>query len=673
MAIGRTDTDYKPVNAMDSTLSRNELIALSAANPEAQFYTPYGVIIGGVVVADKALWHNEEFTLVETDLLLDNSGGGIVVAFPSSSDAAKDFADYTLQAEITDLPDIRSGANKGNQAMEIINSRDNVAAQPYKVKYGITANGGKVSDNAASIKALRGDTAVWNQSARVRTNTITQNGITVTNDGVKSTVVGTAEAFTVISLATASIAANHKCLLGGCPSNGSASTFYFSDGFNHRDYGQGVIFTTTEAHSDTWMNITIVQGTTVDFVIYPVLYDLTLMFGAGNEPATVEEYYERKPIVADESAYNEGQLASFGPTWGVRCSVGGSDLVWEQELGSTWGVNSGDLTVNGDSIIVTATGAWPSLYTVAPFKQGHKYLVVCGIQSPLTDTVVIGTPNNGNAQYREVVQANTDTTIVAFLDCTESYNEFYIYPNWNVAASGEEFTITRPQRYDLTETFGAGNEPTTIDELRQHLPRITSTKHFDISSIFPHGLNKVGSVRDEMYYDSARRTWVAVHRVGVVDLGLQEEWYYRPDLNISESGAPIYTSVFVTRVYGKKNGNTNNLACSRYPIKEGYINDADKVCNDMSYTNLKDVNIVDSSFTDVDSFRAAMQGVLLCYELAEPVIEDVPFFDSFYNAYEGGTEEIVADTPTTAMDADIAYQYDDRGRIDFIYSKIKSL
>ena len=893
MAIGRTETDYKPVNAMDSTLGRDELIALSAANPDAQFYTPYGVIIGGVVVADKALSYNGEFTFVRTDLLVDNSGG-MVIAFPTSSNAAKSEADIVLQAEIDDLPDIRRGANKGTQAMaaiesgnltardlvgraeptieefsfrasagdksikdesavirrilgntlytngqyrgmsisaiktvgfniintataisgvfessgaiapndhysiatarvlpgeayyfrrvcngnyyptyvvydvngavlnvgrltssgsnasgyvtmpnnaysvkiaynnadvneccanishtgirdgeyepykehtlhipevhnyfpegmwgfdvitdeitpteaikrvghidlgsleytyneevqafeayipdialntyrihsstydygdvtednigddnmmscvgrymlfrdssfvddtegfraamsgemlhyelekpvitkistplqlsywvedfgteealsegasapfkaeivyqfnavdrirdnernilrleQYLNNKNNITAQSYIVKSGIAANGGKVSDNAASIKALRGDTAVWNQSARVRTNTITQNGITVTNDGVKSTVVGTAEAFTNISLATASIAANHKCLLGGCPSNGSASTFFFSDGFNNRDYGQGVIFTTTEAHSDTWMNFTIVQGTTVDFVIYPVLYDLTLMFGAGNEPTTVEEFYERKPIVADESAYNEGQLAGFGPTWGIKCQT----------------------------------------------PDGVK----------------------------------------------------------------------------------------------------TSTKHFDISSIFPYGLHKLGDVRDEMYYDSARRTWVAVRRVGVVDLGMQEEWYYRPDLNISESGTPIYTSLFITRVNDRKEGITNNFTCSRYAVKDGYINNADKVCNGMPYTNLKDVNIVDSSFSDIDSFKAAMQGVLLCYELAEPIIKDVPFFDSFYNAYEGGTEEIVADTPTTAMDADIAYQYDEQGRIDYVYSKI---
>ena len=340
-------------------------------------------------------------------------------------------------------------------------------------------------------------------------------------------------------------------------------------------------------------------------------------------------------------------------------------MVWKQELGSSWGVNSGDLTVNGDSIIVTATGAWPFLYTVAPFKQGHKYLVVCGIQSPLTDTVVIGTPNNGNAQYREVVQANTDTTIVAFLDCTESFNEFYIYPNWNVAASGENFTITRPRRYDLTDTFGAGNEPTTLNELRQHLPRITSTKHFDISSIFPHGLNKVGSVRDEMYYDSARRTWVAVHRVGVVDLGTLE-W---STTNVGPFMAIIPTLSPPVDYDDRKDG----VLCAAYTTNTNGVSIATMDNKTMLRFTGGEFYIRDDSITDLASFTTAMQGVLLCYELAEPVIEDVPFFDSFYNAYEGGTEEIVADTPTTAMDADIAYQYDEQGRIDYVYSKINNL
>lgn len=550
---------------------------------------------------------------------------------------------------------------------QYLNSKNNITAQPYIVKSGIAANGGKVSDNAASIKALRGDTVVWNQGFK-GVNTRIQYGYQTSSNGTTITITNvsatTPDYGNMADFVDFTIKSGHRYLA----ITDSSLDLYVNSliGFTFRvnaisDIAPDLNYEAVWLRTETNIPLLVGESESFDFEII----DLTLMFGAGNEPTTVEEYYERKPIVADESAYNEGQLASFGPEWGVRCSVGGSNLVWKQELGSTWGVNSGDLTVNGDSLIVTATGAWPSLYTVAPFKQGHKYLVVCGIQSPLTDTVVIGTPNNGNAQYREVVQANTDTTIVAFLDCTESYNEFYIYPNWNVAASGEEFAITRPQRYDLTETFGAGNEPTTIDELRQHLPRITSTKHFDISSIFPYGLNKVGSVRDEMYYDSARRTWVAVHRLGVVDLGTLE-WSMQADSN-----------VFTTTIEGIAPADThekrqNGILCEKYGIAPS--TSVDTSMQDGSMLRFySGVAIRDTSFPSSADFTTAMQGVLLCYELAEPVIEDVPFFDSFYNAYEGGTEEIVADTPTTAMDADIAYQYDEQGRIDYVYSKINNL
>lgn len=41
-----------------------------------------------------------------------------------------------------------------------------------------------------------------------------------------------------------------------------------------------------------------------------MLIDLTKMFGAGNEPTTVEEFYERMPMGIDPYAYNEGELLS---------------------------------------------------------------------------------------------------------------------------------------------------------------------------------------------------------------------------------------------------------------------------------------------------------------------------------------------------------------------------
>jgi hypothetical protein len=57
------------------------------------------------------------------------------------------------------------------------------------------------------------------------------------------------------------------------------------------------------------------------------LYDLTLMFGAGNEPSTIEEFNARKPIVADEYAYNEGEVIHCN-TESIK-SVG--DNAWDEQ------------------------------------------------------------------------------------------------------------------------------------------------------------------------------------------------------------------------------------------------------------------------------------------------------------------------------------------------------
>lgn len=402
---------------------------------------------------------------------------------------------------------------------------------------------------------------------------------------------------------------------------------------------------------------------------------------------SAQPYIVKSGIAADGGKVSDNAAS-------IKALRGSDTVVWNQELNTVWGVSQGTISSDGEVITLTATGSWPSIYNVAPFIKGHKYLAIVGLRIPNTDTVVIGTPVNGNAQYRQIVEADTDTLINAFLDCIEDYGEFYVYPNWNVAASGGDYYITVPKRIDLTLMFGAGNEPTTVEEYYERKPIVadenaynegqlagfgptwgvkcqtpagakTSTKHFDISSIFPYGLHKVGDVRDEMYYDSARRTWVAVHRVGVVDLGTLE-WGMQADSN-----------VFTTTIEGIAPADThekrqNGLLCEKYGIAPS--TSVDTSMQDGSMLRFySGVAIRDTSFPSSADFTTAMQGVLLCYELAEPVIEDVPFFDSFYNAYEGGTEEIVADTPTTAMDADIAYQYDEQGRIDYVYSKINNL
>ena len=71
-----------------------------------------------------------------------------------------------------------------------------------------------------------------------------------------------------------------------------------------------------------------------------------------------------------------------------------------------------------------------------------------------------------------------------------------------------------------------------------------------------------------------------------------------------------------------------------------------------------------SSYTDAASFKAAMLGVMLYYELAEPIvteIDSIPELD--YLVWDFGTEEALSSVPSAPFKADIIYQFNAVDRI----------
>lgn len=64
----------------------------------------------------------------------------------------------------------------------------------------------------------------------------------------------------------------------------------------------------------------------------------------------------------------------------------------------------------------------------------------------------------------------------------------------------------------------------------------------------------------------------------------------------------------------------DNLVCSNYPLTSSmYARYEDFVMNGTGYRGTRSVNIRDSRYTDVASFKEAMSGVQLVYELATPL------------------------------------------------------
>lgn len=123
-------------------------------------------------------------------------------------------------------------------------------------------------------------------------------------------------------------------------------------------------------------------------------------------------------------------------------------------------------TNNGDGTI-TANGTAVGGYSVFPVQNlitviaGHKYLISTGPTSQLG----IQLYTKGN----KVFAPHDIYNVPQIITCIVTYNQvqYEIVFNNGVTVSG---AILKPQLFDLTEMYGAGNEPTTVEEFRTKFP-----------------------------------------------------------------------------------------------------------------------------------------------------------------------------------------------------------
>lgn len=131
--------------------------------------------------------------------------------------------------------------------------------------------------------------------------TQTINGVTFTNNGDGTiTANGTATSSIYFDIITdwLKLSIDKKYLIIGCPSGGRNDTYflYVNNGgaLWPYDTGNGSIGTPIKINAIVTICITV--GTTANNLIFkPQLFDLTEMYGAGNEPKTVAEFKAKFP------------------------------------------------------------------------------------------------------------------------------------------------------------------------------------------------------------------------------------------------------------------------------------------------------------------------------------------------------------------------------------------
>lgn len=167
-----------------------------------------------------------------------------------------------------------------------------------------------------SVKSVGGRSVVWNQLVKPVPTEVTQTGVkfTFSDDGIV-TLNGTATTTgNAVSLQSVKNQKGHKYLMVANPLSGvygEDQLMFSSQAFGRDSTGHGNIITNESSNAVWYYTIYVYKDVTYDNVkLQPQIFDLTQMFGAGNEPASVEEFEKMFPN--DYYPYNAGEIVSAG-------------------------------------------------------------------------------------------------------------------------------------------------------------------------------------------------------------------------------------------------------------------------------------------------------------------------------------------------------------------------
>lgn len=338
-----------------------------------------------------------------------------------------------------------------------------------------------------------------------------------------------------------------------------------------------------------------------------------------------------------ETAYQK-TVPTGGKLMSVK-SVSGRSIVFNQmvDLSKSKETTADGVTFtfSGDGIVAlngTSNKEGNSI-AVAVIKnmKDHKYLIIA---SPLSNVYGVGQLLFTSQVY------GADATGHGAIIVNGSSNATWYYTLYLYNGVTYDNVKLQPQIFDLTAMFGAGNEPSTVEEFEKIFPNdyypynageivragVTEVVVGDTAHQIPEAIRNLpgygwsaGTAKNWVDYENKKY----IQCVDSVDLGTLG-WginttsavgrhfygYVRP-LNFK------YLGVFGTIVY--------NVLCSKYrtvPRSSNVFVDK-TITIDGVDDIVSQVQIKDTAYTDATAFKQAMQGVILYYELANPIITDI--------------------------------------------------
>ena len=315
------------------------------------------------------------------------------------------------------------------------------------------------------------------------------------------------------------------------------------------------------------------------------IFDLTQMFGIGNEPTSVEEFEKMFP--ADYYPYNAGEIVSAGTEsiveqgknlfdytdktyHGANVSKVENGVIYTKQLLTTI-LNIPTIVGNKYTLSLKTKSISTSQGILRWSLQKGKNTAYADDSSLIKK--VVGTV--ANTEYQETVTFTATTDFVSLCGLTTMVYDVQL-ENGDTATNYSPFYQTEH----------------TIPEAIRNLPG--------------YGWS-AGTARNYVDYENKKY----VQCVNSVDLGTKNWLMYKDG---------DYTPFFYLNGISDIRGGTPNFLCSKYQYAK--IGVTDNVTG-LYVLESTIVRVRDTAYTDATAFKQAMQGVILYYELANPIVTDI--------------------------------------------------
>lgn len=321
------------------------------------------------------------------------------------------------------------------------------------------------------------------------------------------------------------------------------------------------------------------------------IFDLTLMFGAGNEPTSVEEFEAMFPN--DYYQYNAGEIVSAG-----------TESIIEQGKNL---FDYTDKTYNGANISKVENGV---IYTKGATTTVLNIPTIVGSKYTLSFKVKSSGANQSGLRWSLQTGKNTsyahDSSLIKSEVGYAANTEYQAVATFVATTDFVSLCTIMPMVYDVQ--LENGDTATGYSPFYQTEYPIPEA----IKALLGYGWS-AGTAKNYVDYENKRY----VQCVGSVDLGTLS-WRVGDSVSFE-------TFQLKGQKLTKNYDIAPNILCSKYPTKtQNELWGKTNVTGITTNANVDGcVHVNDTSYTDATAFKQAMQDVILYYELANPIVTDI--------------------------------------------------